>query len=79
MAGEGRLEQRLAPGKGNTRAPVRRPGRRTGLKDGLDGGGHEMGGFGVDGDVAAERHTADDLARVLGRVLRVSGHVSAPC
>jgi hypothetical protein len=38
------LEQRLAAGRRNTRAPARRPGRRAGLEDGLDGGG-ELGGL----------------------------------
>ena len=38
-----------------------RPG--TGVRD-------ELGGLGVDGDVAAEQHAADDVARRAGRVLR---------
>ena len=70
-------EQRLAAGSGNTRAPARRPGGRTGAERGLDGVGDELGGLGVDGDVAAEQHAADDLPGVPGRVLRVSGHVSS--
>ena len=32
-----------------------------------DGGGHELRGFRVDGDVAAEQHAADDLPGVPGR------------
>jgi hypothetical protein len=44
----------------------------------LDGVGDELRGLGVDGDVPAEQHTADDLARVPGRILRIGIHVSAP-
>jgi hypothetical protein len=72
-------EQRLAVGGGNTRAPARRPGGHTGLERRLDGGDNELRGLGVDGDVPAEQHAADDLASVRGPVLRVVGHVSAPC
>ena len=72
-------EQRLAVGSGNTRAPARRPGGRTGLKRHLDGGGDELRGLGVDGDVPAEQYPADDVADVPGRVLRAVCHVSAPC
>ena len=39
----------------------------------------ELRGLGVDGDVPAEQHAADDVAGVAGRVLRVGGHVSPPC
>jgi hypothetical protein len=51
-----------------------------GLERGLDGGGDELRGLRVDGDVAAEQHAADDLRGVTGRVLRGGGHglVSAP-
>jgi hypothetical protein len=70
-------EQRLAVGGGNTRAPARRPGGRTGLERRLDGGGDELRGLGVDGDVAAEQYAADDVAGVAGRVLRAVGHVSS--
>jgi len=69
-------EQRLAVGGGNTPAPARRPGGRTGAERGLDGVGDELGGLGVDGDVAAEQHAADDLPGVPGRVLEAVGHVS---
>jgi hypothetical protein len=74
-------EQRLAAGGGAARAPARRPGRRAGAERGLDGIGDKLGRLGVDGDVPAEQHAADDLARVPGRVLRIGGrgHVSAPC
>ena len=58
---------------------ARSPGGRTGLKRGLDGGGHELRSFRVDDDVPAEQHAANDVADVAGRVLRVVGHVSAPC
>ena len=44
----------------------------------LDGVGDELGGLGVDGDVAAEQHPADDLPSVPGRVLETVGHVSSP-
>ena len=47
------------------------PGGRGRLEDGLDGGGDELRGLGIDGDVAAEQHAADDLPGVPGRVLRV--------
>jgi hypothetical protein len=40
----------------------------------LDGGGDELRGLRVDGDVPAEQHAADDVA---GRVLRAVGHVSS--
>ena len=63
-------EQRLAVGGGNTRASARRPGGRTGAERGLDGGGDELRGLSVDGDVAAEQHAADDLPGVPGRVLQ---------
>jgi hypothetical protein len=43
----------------------------------LDGGGDELRGLGVDGDVAAEQYAADDLTRVPGRVLETVGHVSS--
>ncbi len=71
-------EQRLAAGRGNTRAPARRPGRRTGAEHSLDGGGDELGGLGVDSDVAPEQHAANDLPSVPGHILRAVGHVSAP-
>jgi hypothetical protein len=48
------------------------------LERGLDGGGDQLRGFRVDGDVPAEQHTADDLPGVPGRVLRLGGHVSPP-
>ena len=49
------------------------------MERGLDGGGDELRGLGVDGDVAAEQHAADDVAGVPGRVLRAAGHaVTAP-
>jgi hypothetical protein len=48
------------------------------LERGLDGGGDELRGLGVDDDVPAEQHAADDLPGVPGRVLRVGGHVSPP-
>ena len=44
-----------------------------GLERGLDGGGDELRGLGVDGDVPAEQHAADDPASVPGRVLRAGG------
>src|SRR5690349_4617415 len=71
-------EQRLAVG-GSLRAAARPPGGRAGLERGLDGGGHELRGFRVDGDVPAEQDAADDLPGVPGCVLRVGGHVSPPC
>jgi len=43
----------------------------------LDGGGDELRGLRVDGDVPAEQHAADDVADVAGRVLRAVGHVSS--
>jgi len=39
----------------------------------LDGGGDELRGLRVDGDVPAEQHAADDMAGVAGRVLRAVG------
>ena len=71
-------EQRLAVADGNTRALPRRPGGRTGAECGLDGVGDDLGGLGVDGDVAAEQHAADDLPSVPGRVLETVSHVSSP-
>jgi hypothetical protein len=71
-------EQRLAAGRGNTPTPERRPGGRTDVERCLDGSGDELRGLGVDSDVPAEQHAADNLAHVPGRVLRVSIHVSAP-
>jgi hypothetical protein len=44
----------------------------------LDGGGDELRGLGVDGNVPAEQHAADDVPGVPGRVLRFGGHVSPP-
>ena len=64
------------PAAGPGSAPARRPGGRAGLERGLDGVGDELGGLGVDGDVAAEQHAADDLPGVPGRVLQAVGHVS---
>ena len=64
------------PAGGNTPAPARRPGGRTGAERGLDGVGDELGGLGVDGDVAAEQHAADHPPGVAGRVLQAVGHVS---
>jgi len=78
MSGEGGLEQRLAVDMGNTRASARRPGRRIGLERRLDGGGDELRGLRVDGDVPAEQHAADNLPGMPGRVLRIGIHVSAP-
>ena len=52
--------------RGNTPAPARRPGGGTGAERGLDGVGDELGGLGVDGDVPAEQHAADDLPGVPG-------------
>ena len=68
-------EQRLAVG-GSLRAAARWPGGRTGAERGLNGGGDELRGLRVDGDVPAEQHAADDVADVAGRVLRAVGHVS---
>jgi len=59
-------------------APARRPGGRTGAERGLDGVGDDLGGLGVDGDVPAEQHPADDLPSVPGRVLKTVSHVSSP-
>jgi len=67
------LEQRLAIGGGNTPAPPRRPGRRRGLERGLDRGDDELRGLGVDNDVPAEQHAADDLPGMRGRVVRADG------
>jgi hypothetical protein len=72
-----RSEQRGAAGGGNTPTPARRPGGRIGAECGLDGVGDELGGLGVNSDVAAKQHAADDLARVPGRVLEAVGHVSS--
>ncbi len=47
-------EQRLAAGGGNARAPAGPPGGRGGLERGLDGGGDELRGLRVDGDVPAQ-------------------------
>ena len=71
-------EQGFVAGRGNTSA--RWPGGRTGVERGLDGGGDELGGLGVDGDVPAEQHAADDVASVPGSVLRIGAHshISAP-
>jgi len=66
-------EQRLGTGGGNARAPARRPGRRTDLERGLDGGGDELRGLRVDGDVPAEQYAADDLPDVRGYRRRL-GH-----
>ena len=49
-------EQRLAVADGDTRAPARRPGRRVGAEHRLDGGGDELRGLEVNGDVPAEEH-----------------------
>ena len=70
-------EQRLAVGGGNTPVAARRLGQSAGVDRGLHGGGDELGGLGVDGDVAAEQHAADDLPRVPGQVLRAVGLVSS--
>ena len=69
-------EQRLAVG-GSVRAASRWPGGRTGAERGLNGVGDKLRGLGIDGDVAAEQHAADDVADVAGRLLRAVGHVSA--
>ena len=69
-------KQRLAPGGGAARATAWRPGGHGGLERGLDGVGDKLGGLGVDGDVAAEQHAADDLPGMPGRVLlQVRTHV----
>jgi hypothetical protein len=47
------------------------------VENGLDSVGDELGGLGVDGDVAAEQHAADHLPGVPGRVLEAVGHVSS--
>ena len=60
----------------NTRAAPRWPGWRTCLEGRLDCGGDKLRGLGVDGNVAAEQHAADDLPGVPGRVLGAVGHVS---
>jgi hypothetical protein len=70
-------EQRFTADGRNARAPARRPGRPTGLERSLNGGGDELRGLGIDGDVAAEQHAADDLPGVAGRVLETAGHVSS--
>jgi hypothetical protein len=49
---------------------------RTGAKRSLDGVGDELRGLGVDGDVAAEQHAADDLPGMPGRILQAVSHVS---
>ena len=69
-------EQRLAVGGGIARPPMWWPGGRDRPKHGLDSVGDELGGLGIDGDVAAQQHPADDVAGVPGRVLRPVGHVS---
>jgi hypothetical protein len=63
-------EQPLAVGGRNTRPSARWPGGLIGLERRLDGGGDELRGPRVDGDVTAEQHAADDVADVAGRVLR---------
>ena len=68
-----RSEQRSAVGRGNT--PTWRPGGRICAERGLDGVGDELGGLGVDGDVAAQQHPADHLAGVPGCVLEAVSHV----
>jgi hypothetical protein len=65
---------RSRPTANGARAAMRAGG--AGLERGLDGGGDELRGLRVDGDVAAEQHAADDLPGVPGRVVRVGGHVS---
>jgi hypothetical protein len=73
------------PGQNSGSLPAAGPGGRRrggregagGLERGLDGGGDELRGLGVDGDVAAEQHAADDMTGVAGRVLRAVGHVSS--
>ena len=69
-------EQRLVAGSGAARASAWWPGGRGGLEGGLDGVGDELGGLGVDGDIAAEQHAADHMACVARRVLRAVGYVS---
>jgi hypothetical protein len=71
-----RSEQGGAVSGGNTPALARRSGGPTGLECGLDGVGDELGGLGVDGDIAAEQHAADHMACVARRVLRAVGYVS---
>jgi hypothetical protein len=61
---------------GNTPASARRPGGRTGAERGLDGVGDELRGLGVDGDIPAKQHAADDLPGVPGRILQAVSHVS---
>jgi hypothetical protein len=53
-------------------------GGRGGLECSLDGASDKLCGLRVNGDVAAEQHAADDLPGMLGRIPRVSGHVSPP-
>ena len=65
-------EQRFTVGGGNTLASARRPGGRVGTERGLDGVCDELRGLGVDGDVSAEQHAADDLPGVPVRVLECS-------
>ncbi|HYV80737.1 MAG TPA: hypothetical protein VE979_21650 [Streptosporangiaceae bacterium] len=71
-----RPEQRGAVSGGNTPASARRPGGRTGAERGLDGVGDELRGLGVDGDIPAKQHAADDLPGVPGRILQAVSHVS---
>ena len=70
-------EQWLAGVGGVARASAWWPGGRGRLERGLDGVGDKLRGLRVDGDVTAEQHAADDLARVPGRVLEAVGHVSS--
>jgi hypothetical protein len=63
-------EQRLVSGGRIARAPAGPPGGSAGLERGLDGGGDELRGLRVDGDVPAQQHAADDLPDMPGRVLR---------
>jgi hypothetical protein len=51
---DARSEQRLAAGGGSARSAARQPGGRIGLERGLDGGGDELRGIRVDGDVPAD-------------------------
>ena len=72
-------EQRLTVGGGNTPTWARWPEGRTSLERRLDGGGHELCGIGVDGDVPAKQHAADDLWQYNGteRICRRPGRRSA--
>ena len=78
LVADARSGQRLAAG-GNARVPARPPGGCAGLKRGLDGGGGgELGGLRIDGDVPAQQHAAGDLPGVPGPVLRPAAMSALP-